>query len=100
MSLVDLISELDSFIHEVKGIKVSDNDLEKYLMEILGKYGCYHFRTVYRSVYYIVFIFECEKYTVEVRVEFCECNRITNAEFEITTKPATMKISRKGGKCD
>ena len=98
MSLVDLIYELDKFLREIRGSNVSDNDLEKYLREILSKYQCFHFRTVYRSVYYGVFIFECEKYTVEVRVEFCECNRITNVEFEITTKPATMKVTRVVGK--
>jgi hypothetical protein len=99
MSLVDLICELDPFIHEIKDKEISDYDLEKYLKEILGKYGCIHFRTVYRSVYYVVFIFECEKYTVEVRVEYCECNKITSTEFEITTKPATMKVYRRGDKC-
>jgi len=98
MSLVDIIHELDTFLREIRDREISDYDLEKYLRGVLGKYGCFHFRTVYRSMYYIVFIFECEKYSVEIRVEYCECNKITSSEFEITTKPASMRVTRAVGK--
>jgi len=89
MNIVDLIRELDSFIHEIKDREISDYDLENYLREILGKYGCFHFRTVYRSVYYVVFVFECENYTVEVRVEYCECNKVTSIEYEVLSRVHT-----------
>jgi len=95
MSIVNLMRELDVFLHEIKDREISDYDLENYLREILGKYGCFHFRTVYRSVYYVVYVFECADYTVEVRVEYCEFNKIISIEYEVMMRHGYARFSRK-----
>jgi hypothetical protein len=95
MSFVDLLRDLDSFIYGIRDKEISDFDLETLLRELLSKYHCLHFRTIYRSVYYIVFVFECDKYTIEVRVEYCECNKVISSEYEILFRHGYTRISRK-----
>jgi len=56
-----------------------DSELETFLRELLSKYKCFHYRTVYRSMYTVVFVFECEYCTVEIQVEYCDCNKIVSA---------------------
>ena len=84
MSVVELIKDIDKFVREIRDKQISDSDLEILLKELLQPYNCFHFRTIYRSIFYVVFVFECEKCSVEVRVTYCECNRITNIEYEIS----------------
>jgi len=91
MSQLDLIRELDSLIHHVKGAEISDYDLEKYLREILSKYNCFHFRTVYRSNFYVVFIFMCENCEVQVSVEYCDCNKISRIEAQVRSRAYEWK---------
>jgi hypothetical protein len=93
MSVLDLVKELDVFIHEIKNTTISDSEIENFLRELLYKYKCFHYRTVYRSMYTTVFIFECENYSINLQVDYCECGKVNTAGFQIVGKYAFSRTA-------